>query len=404
MPYQRLAQTVMVNGVPLFGSPLEVPTGHGEPVYFKLPLFPQHTMPRLSFGLGLGLLASAVLAVPTNHTIDDAGPFATYIPSTDGLCVGCAPSPKWDPSQLTNGTVTNYPDTDNVKRAIELNFTGTAIYIYFAAPAAAIDLSQQCGWFLDGTAVGTPFFLTTHAGDTGQYNILAYSNTSLPAGSHSFQVQISANTAVNFDRAVYTSDDPVSTASSTTSSATSTTSSAARTSAAAAASAKKAPAAAIAGGIVGGLAGLLAVLGVVWLSRRRLRSRDVEDGVPPAMEELAPPRGGPTAAGAAPQRESALPVDADGDEAAAILAAKVLALEAEVQQMKSEREEGSSSVANTDVSAPTRSLSTMKRVQAHTVRNYEDGYTGADAVVHTDSGVRLTAARVDELPPTYAPE
>ncbi|KAJ6498398.1 hypothetical protein C8R47DRAFT_1212095 [Mycena vitilis] len=358
-----------------------------------------------SLSLWLGLLTSIVLAVPTNHTIDDAGPFATYIPSTDGLCVGCAPSPKWDPSQLTNGTVTNYPDTDNVKRAIELNFTGTAIYIYFAAPAAAIDLSQQCGWFLDGTAVGTPFLLTTHAGATGQYNILAYSNTSLPAGSHSFQIQISANTAVNFDRALYTSDDPLSTASSTTTSQTSTTSSPAKTSAAAVdASKKKAPTAAIAGGVVGGLAGLLAIIGVVWLSRRRQRPQDPEDGVPPAMEELAQPRGGPTSGGAAPQRESALPVGADGDEAAAILAAKVIALEAEVQQMKSEREEGSSSVANTDVTAPTRSLSTMKRVQAHTVRNYEDGYTGADAVVHTDSGVRLTAARADELPPTYAPE
>jgi hypothetical protein len=70
------------------------------------------------------LTQRSVLAVMTNHTIDDAGPLVQYIPSTDGLCVGCAPTNQYDASELNNGTVTTYSVTDNVVRAIELNFTG----------------------------------------------------------------------------------------------------------------------------------------------------------------------------------------------------------------------------------------------------------------------------------------
>jgi hypothetical protein len=49
-----------------------------------------------------------------------------------------------------------------------------------------------------------------------------------------------------------------------------------------------------------------------------------------------------------------------------------------------------------------RSLSTMKREQTRVVRENEESYRGVDSLVHTDSGLRLTPGRVNELPPNYA--
>ncbi|KAF7333804.1 hypothetical protein MVEN_02337200 [Mycena venus] len=151
------------------------------------------------------LLSSSVLAVLTNHTIDEAGPLVRYIPNTDGLCVGCAPTDQYDRSQLNNGTVTTYSVMDNVVRAIEMNFTGSAMYIFLAAASAPTDLNQQCGFALDGVQVGDPplFFLKTPA-STARYNILMYANKSIPDGAHTFQIQLSMKAAVNFDYAVYT--------------------------------------------------------------------------------------------------------------------------------------------------------------------------------------------------------
>ncbi|KAJ6522218.1 hypothetical protein DFH09DRAFT_1330697 [Mycena vulgaris] len=48
------------------------------------------------------------------------------------------------------------------------------------------------------------------------------------------------------------------------------------------------------------------------------------------------------------------------------------------------------------------SLSKMKREQVRVVRETQAGYETADAFVHTDGGLQLTAGRVvDDLPPTY---
>ncbi|KAJ7643161.1 hypothetical protein DFH06DRAFT_602977 [Mycena polygramma] len=444
--------------------------------------------------LSFGLLASAVSAVPTNHTIDDAGPRVRYIPSTDGLCVGCAPTSQYDRSQLNNGTVTTYSVTDGVPRAIEMNFTGTAIYIFVAAASAPTYLEQRFGIALDVPRDGPEFILTAPP-FYAQYNILAYKNTSLADGAHTLQLQFSSNTAVNFDYAVYTSNDP-----------------------APPESKRKPHAAAIAGGTVGGLAGALAIIAiVVWRRRRHLRAEHTSGkGSASVAESPLPPHGRAAAAKEASQsQESSAPVPGDGEKVASILAAsinesglpllspaneyahqwdtetpargdgqdietmrvssndglprpppgarvmpegdvhdrnsaiprgdgedvaailaarvlaleaqmatqqrdssahvhgdgsealaaKLLALEAEVKQLKAERGEGSSSASNTDAASLTRSLSTMKRDQSRTVRDHQEGYTGADALMHTDSGLRLTAERtVPELPPTYAAE
>ncbi|KAF8193549.1 hypothetical protein K438DRAFT_1828837 [Mycena galopus ATCC 62051] len=175
---------------------------------------------------------------------------------------------------------------------------------------------------------------------------------------------------------------------------------------------KKLPLGAIAGGTLAGCA-LLGVLGTVLLCRRRLRPRSRD--VSPSIEEAPlPPLGGAVTtipkegtengANLAVVHEEISP----GDQTATALAAQVRALEAQVQQLMTERTERGAptdSTAGSDVSLPARSLSTMKREQTRAVRNHQEGYSGADALLHTDSGLRLTAGRiVDELPPTYAAE
>ncbi|KAJ6615988.1 hypothetical protein B0H10DRAFT_1420505 [Mycena sp. CBHHK59/15] len=123
-------------------------------------------------------------------------------------------------SQLYNGTVTTYQDSDDVVRAIEMNFTGaspthiscfsrlnesgSAIYIFLAAPSAPSPFDQQCGFALDGSSVGPSLFQKFPA-SSAHYNILAYASSSIPDGAHTFQIQLSKNTAVNFDYAIYTS-------------------------------------------------------------------------------------------------------------------------------------------------------------------------------------------------------
>ncbi|KAJ7691692.1 hypothetical protein B0H14DRAFT_3531763 [Mycena olivaceomarginata] len=169
-------------------------------------------------------VASRIRAALTNRTIDDAGPLTRYIPMVDGLCIGCTSGDQLDPAQLYNGTVTTYGlQNVDLTAAIEMNFTGTAIYIFMAAPAE--QASQQCRFALDGASTGGLF--TSTVSSTGpQYNVLAYANDSLPDGEHTFQIKLAGLGAfVNFDYAVHTfgDPDPTSSSSSTSTSSTSTT-------------------------------------------------------------------------------------------------------------------------------------------------------------------------------------
>lgn len=175
---------------------------------------------------------------------------------------------------------------------------------------------------------------------------------------------------------------------------------------------KKLPVAAIAGGTLAGCA-IIGVLGTVLLCRRRLRPRSRE--VSPSIEEAPlPPLGGAVTTTPKEGTENGAHIAvvheeiSPGDQIAAALAAQVRALEAQVQQLMTERTERGArtdSTAGSDVSLPARSLLTMKREQTRAVRNHQEGYSGADSLLHTDSGLRLTVGRiVDELPPTYAAE
>ncbi|KAJ7133925.1 hypothetical protein C8R43DRAFT_1133163 [Mycena crocata] len=85
------------------------------------------------------------------------------------------------------------------------------------------------------------------------------------------------------------------------------------------------------------------------------------------------------------------------------VAAQRIQLLAEQVRRLTEHAEANSAVGSDAASvAMGRSLSTMKREQNRPVQQGQRGPFAADALIHTDSDLRLTAGRVvDELPPTY---
>ncbi|KAJ6628078.1 hypothetical protein B0H10DRAFT_1991486 [Mycena sp. CBHHK59/15] len=199
--------------------------------------------------------------------------------------------------------------------------------------------------------------------------------------------------------------DPTSSSSATTSSTSSISTALAKSSDAPASPAsiskKKPPVVAIAGGTVGGVAAVLAFLSTLLLCRSS-RYRHAKNS--PSIEEAPlPPLGGavmPIETAEQPQANNFVVAP---DQDAAALADQVHMLKEQVQRLEAERAEGCTSSAGSDTASVSRSLSTMKREQRRVVRDHQDGYTVADSLVHTDSGLRLTAGRViDELPPTYA--
>ncbi|KAJ7111006.1 hypothetical protein C8R44DRAFT_856770 [Mycena epipterygia] len=159
-----------------------------------------------------------ILAVVKNHTIDDTSPLVTY--TSPPTCIGCGDgfaSDVFDTSQLFDGTVTSYggiPANSFSIEAIEFNFTGTAVYIFVAAPSVPDDqvevgplaFSQSCSFVLDGANIGPSFSHDISVPSNGQYNILAYANTAIADGAHTFQIQLSSpGNGVNFDFAIYSS-------------------------------------------------------------------------------------------------------------------------------------------------------------------------------------------------------
>ncbi|KAJ7451364.1 hypothetical protein FB451DRAFT_707408 [Mycena latifolia] len=348
------------------------------------------------------LLASAFLlptshadTVPTNHTIDDAGPLVEWVPDTQGLCIGCGGS-SFDASQLHNGTVTEFANTTPNQWTLGFNFTGTAIYIFFALPS---DAAPQAGGFrLDTTQLG--IFDFTSPGTDGQYNMLAYSNTSIPDGTHRFFIDVSPSQQVNFDYAIYTSNDPASSPTATTAPADQI-------------STHQQSMAAVAGGTVGVLVLLGIAVALVFFCFHG-RKRQKLGRVAAETKVLSSDHIGSTQSPrATPRQRHNVRVDLEVgavllDNSDTDTAGEVERLRAQIQRLVAERGEGGvSSVASTDATAGARrSLSTMKRAQTQAIREHETGYAmAADTLVHTDSGLRLTAGRVvEELPPTYVPE
>ncbi|KAF8630445.1 hypothetical protein AX17_005422 [Amanita inopinata Kibby_2008] len=163
----------------------------------------------------LHLLVSPTQAVLI-RTIDDTfGDEATHIkptflPGTLGVwereaCRGCVVQP--DRSLGYGGTWTagKYdPKLENT--SVTLEFSGTAIYIFFIL----VNATTECNFTLDGQPAGT----FTHFPSMGTYDLIynatAFSATGLANTAHQLVIStagIDHNVLVNFDYAVYTYEE-----------------------------------------------------------------------------------------------------------------------------------------------------------------------------------------------------
>ncbi|KAF7328572.1 hypothetical protein MVEN_02545200 [Mycena venus] len=376
----------------------------------------------------LPLMILRISAVPTNRTVDDADPLVQYFES--GIdCHGCSGTAYGlDDTQLVNHTVSVViaPNLASARPAVQISFTGTAIYIFFAYSwGGGLNVSgtrvgppqfQRCQFLLDGVHVGE----YSKSEGFAEYNIPAYANATIPNGVHTFALQPTTDSSIPvlFDYAIYTVDtevpsfsgstSPVSSSTSAVSSSTSAVSSftspvSSSTSPLTGTSSSGTPGpesnpssgknkAPIAAGIAGGIVVLLAIAAGLSLWQRA-RRRNVERTS--ALEKADPPGG------------TLAPIEQANQEATSL--AEELRVVKEQLHRLAERVDGSSIVASdADTTVLLRpSLSTMKRDQTRSIRDQRPGSVAHDALVHTDSGLRLTAGSgilVDELPPNYAAE
>ncbi|KAJ6451868.1 hypothetical protein C8R47DRAFT_1329606 [Mycena vitilis] len=319
------------------------------------------------------LLAPVLLAAAgqTNHTIDDASALVRYLPNgLEGMaCGACNDTQDWDmdSSQLRNGTFSAFSPgiSFGADTGMEFNFTGIGIYVFLAiGPNSNVGTASTSAFefFVDGVLVGTRNSFPNEL--QAQYNISGYANNSIPDGLHTFRMIVPS--AVIFDYAVYTSNDdeiisspssaarPSSTAvlSSTSVADDSYSTGAAHTSSGSIAQ-KKAPVAAIAGAVAGAIVLIFGAVVGLFLMRRARRTNDRRRHTP-SMEEGS----------------------------AAGLFVPVTTSPAVQEAIAAERYQ-------------TRALQGSGRTIAIT-----------DTLIHTDSGLRLTAGRaeergVEELPPMY---
>ncbi|KAJ7474740.1 hypothetical protein FB451DRAFT_1397623 [Mycena latifolia] len=358
-------------------------------------------------------------AVPTNHTIDDAAVLAD--------CVNCVRPDRnaFDVAQLHNGTVT---EVTGGTSGIRLEFNGTAIYVFFLVPAVndnpfpgltPTPQSSQSNFFMEGVFVSS---LNATLPALSEYNFLAYANSSLQDGAHVLDMAPAAGSGFYFDYAIYTSDDPntpssssgVQSTAATSTPVTSTAPSSATTdssnpppsTSSALPSKKKTNAGAIAGGVVGGVAVILAFVAGLIFCRRSRRNKgnyasDKEELPGQSFGYSMVSNGNPVAISSEAEGPPASDTNADA------VAAQLRRLTDQVEQL-ARRGEGSS-VTESDIGSPAslgRSLSTMKRDQTLAVRNSQPVDAVRDSFVHTDSGLRLAVGRVeiDEVPPLYEAE
>ncbi|KAJ7662716.1 hypothetical protein DFH06DRAFT_1190672 [Mycena polygramma] len=406
----------------------------------------------------LWLRVLTVIAVPKNNTIDDASGLVNYL----GSSMFCAQCPaetldaavehyNFNAREIHNDTLSSFQI--NVGGQLEFNFTGTALYIFLALP-------EQNTWpplrfSLDGIQVGSRDPGNPSSVSIAAYNVSVYSNSSIPDGAHTFRMDVAAGVSGQiffFDYAIYTSNDPdpssssVSLSSGTTLSSSSVSQSSGTTlpssshtlPISADAPKKKPPVGAIAGAVIGAVALIcMLVVGLIFARRMKRKRRNILDldrSGPPSTETLgfskepiAPPVMGdaelpspdvlgvskvdtPAAGTDVLSLASSAPVEPPQPKEPIIptehdepgVKEEVRALREELQQLKQQMQGGINAAAGSDNTSLSRSLSTMKREQTQALQQHGLGSHVTDALVHTDSGLRLTAGRaVDELPPTY---
>ncbi|KAJ6585914.1 hypothetical protein B0H19DRAFT_1228129 [Mycena capillaripes] len=328
----------------------------------------------------LPLVILGISAVPTNRTVDDGDPLVQYLEpgiAADSYCHRCSGTVYGlDNTQLVNHTVSVFTAPRNLasaRPAVQISFTGTAIYIFFAMPPFGGGGGHQC---CTASSYWTVFKLpATDAFDSLFFDYAIYTvDTEAPP--------ISGSTSL-----VSGSTSP---ASSSTSPLTGTSSSGTPGPESNPSSGKdRVP---IAAGIAGGIVILLATAAGLSLWKRA-RRRNLERTS--ALEKADPPGG------------TLAPIEQAGQEATAL--AEELRIVKEQLHRLAQRVDGNSAAASdADATVPLRpSLSTMKRDQTRSIRDQRPGSVAHDALVHTDSGLRLTAGRgslVDELPPNYVAE
>lgn len=167
-----------------------------------------------------------VLSVLVNVTIDDTfgdpltGNHIDYSPLTSwnigANCDGCTTAP--DPSQVYNhtwhdGTFNRNAGSNPSPNAVLLAsvpFFGNAVYVYCILSESESSPASDMSFFIDMEQVGT--FTQQPLGQSGfQYNVLVYSNTSLPSTDHTLTIQnghVGGNKSlILLDYVVYSYDD-----------------------------------------------------------------------------------------------------------------------------------------------------------------------------------------------------
>ncbi|KAJ7858422.1 hypothetical protein B0H13DRAFT_2356523 [Mycena leptocephala] len=295
-----------------------------------------------------------VCAEPRNITIDDTSPLIDY----SGIqfiercnAVTSCVNEGIDLSKYQNATLTKASGG-----SITLNFTGTAIYAFFALDNPFLDETFS----IDGVAAD-------HR-DTIPGWTTAYNSTSTIS---------STSTAVSISRAMPSASAPADSAVRQTRQATLSTG-------------------AIAGICVGAvfISALIAV-GIYFCLRARKRAARTGD-----LHSSQPP----------PHATETIP-----SPTATELVAEMRMMRSQVERLTADQralQRGStastfldfeSPTASRDFSTVSRSVSMMKRDQSRVLR--ATNATATNSIVHTDSGLRLTAGTVpEEIPPQYAPE
>ncbi|KAH0835494.1 hypothetical protein J3R83DRAFT_9161 [Lanmaoa asiatica] len=236
-------------------------------------------------GRNFVLFTSFAFAALQNVTVDDAvltGPVVPqFFPSASAWstnnCTTCAVQP--DPSLAYNGTwhETTFIPANNEAPAIEFNFTGSALYIFFimANNLSATTTFTNVQFVLDNVVAPIPYTSNISAPTGYQYNVPVYANDSLVSGQHTMAMQpfnTGRDILIAFDYLIYSTDtsSPVSPSTPTTS--TSPSSSATSSGAQAQGTSSRQNIGAVVGGTVGGVAVVLLVTASLLCYRRYKRS------------------------------------------------------------------------------------------------------------------------------------